>query len=76
MNKEHRKRIKEVCFALETHKETVGEIINDERNAYDAMPDVNQNSVKGAKIAETLDYLTYSVEKLDEALDELNLAKE
>ena len=75
MNKERRKRIQEICFALETHKETIQEITNDERDAYDAMPDGIQNSEKGEKVVKALDFLSYAVEELDEAIAELHSAK-
>lgn len=75
MNKERRKRIQEICDALETHKETIEEITNDEQDAYDALPVGIQNSEKGEKMEEALDYLEYAIEKLNEAISQLDFAK-
>lgn len=81
MNKSRRKRIASVIRTLESiidydliesAKDELEDILYEEEDAYDNMPENLQYSMRGEESSEAIDNLQEAVDKLDEAIDILN----
>lgn len=81
MNKSRRKRIASVIDTLENitgydliepTKSEIGDILFEEEDAYDNMPENLQYSMRGEESSDAIDYLQEAVDSLEEALDTLN----
>ena len=81
MNKARRKRIVSVIKTLEnitdynlveSTKNEIEDILWEEEDAYDNMPENLQYSMRGEESSEAIDYLQEAVDKLDETVDILN----
>lgn len=81
MNKSRRKRIAVVIDNLEritnydlieSIKSEIEDILWEEEDAYDNMPENLQYSMRGEESSEAIDNLQETVDKLDEAIDILN----
>ena len=71
MNKARRNRIAEVQSQLETLKQEIDSILEEEQEAYDNMPESLQNGERGEAMQEAIDALESAVgscEELDEYL--------
>lgn len=81
MNKLRRKRIASVINTLEnitgydlieSAKDELEDILYEEEDAYDNMPENLQYSMRGEESSDAIDCLQEAVDKLDEAIDILN----
>lgn len=84
MNNKRRKKIKTMIGTLETIqtlanynliesiKDEIEDILWEEQDAYDNMPENLQYSMRGEESSDAIDYLQEAVDKLDEAVDILN----
>ncbi len=81
MNKARRKRITSVIHTLEniidydlieSVKDEIEDILWEEEDAYDNMPENLQYSMRGEESSDAIDSLQEAVDNLEEALDSLN----
>jgi len=72
MNKQRRERVEEAIIMLETLKQTVEEIRDEEETTYDNLPESIQESDRGEEMQEYVESLEDACDYLDEALDSLN----
>lgn len=80
MNKSRRKRIAAVISTLEnagydiieSAKDEIEDILWEEEDAYDNMPENLQYSMRGEESSEAIDNLQEAVDNLEEALNSLN----
>ena len=81
MNKARRKRIGSVIHTLEniidydlieSVKDEIEDILYEEEDAYDNMPENLQYSMRGEESSDAIDSLQEAVDNLEEALDSLN----
>lgn len=81
MNKSRRKRIASVIGTLENitgydliepAKSEIEDILFEEEDAYDNMPENLQCSIRGEESSDAIDYLQEAVDSLEEAIDTLN----
>lgn len=81
MNKLRRKRIASVINTLEnitgydlieSAKDELEDILYEEEDAYDNMPENLQYSIRGEESSDAIDCLEEAVDSLEEALDTLN----
>jgi len=81
MNKARRKRIASVIETLEnitnydlieTTKDEIEDILWEEEDAYDNMPENLQYSMRGEESSDAIDSLQEAVDALEEAIDALN----
>lgn len=84
MNNKRRKKIRTMIRTLETIqtfanynliesiKDEIEDILWEEQDAYDNMPENLQYSMRGEESSDAIDYLQEAVDKLDEAVDILN----
>lgn len=80
MNKSRRKRIAAVISTLEnvgydiieSARDEIEDILWEEEDAYDNMPENLQYSMRGEESSEAIDNLQEAVDKLEEALDMIN----
>lgn len=74
MNKNRRNRIVEIIDQINDVKNDIDDIISEERDAYDNLPDGLQTGVKGDKIESAVAAMESSNESLDKAIVKLNEA--
>ena len=72
LNQERRKKIDKMLGIISEAKLTLEELLADEQEAFDNMPEGLQTSEKGEKAENAISYLEEAVANLDEA--ESNLA--
>ena len=81
MNKARRKRIASVISTLEniidydlieSAKDELEDILYEEEDAYDNMPENLQYSIRGEESSDAIDSLQEAVDALEEAIDTLN----
>ena len=80
MNKSRRKRIAAVISTLEnagydiieSARDEIEDILWEEEDAYDNMPENLQYSIRGEESSEAIDNLQEAVDNLEEALNSLN----
>ena len=81
MNKARRKRITSVIHTLEniidydlivSAKDELEDILWEEQDAYDNMPETLQYSIRGEESSDAIDSLQEAVDALEEAIDTLN----
>ena len=71
MNKARRKRIEDVRSQLEALKQEIDEILSEEQEAFDNMPESLQEGERGQAMTEAIDALESAIgsfEELDEYL--------
>ena len=71
MNKARRKKIADLRTALESLKENLDLIRDEEQEAFDAMPESIQGSEKGTDMEEGLEALNDSFDELESVIDRL-----
>jgi len=69
MNKERRRRIKQVVESLTPLLAEVESIKDDEEFAFDSMPEGLQNSMRGEDSQEAIEYLDDATEKIEKAIE-------
>lgn len=74
MNKNRRNRIVEIIDQINDVKNDIEDIISEERDAYDSLPESFQTGAKGNKIESAIAALDASNESLDKAIAKLNEA--
>lgn len=72
MNKQRRKMINANVNALETIKSTLENILADEQEYFDNMPENLQGSIRGMDSEDAISILEDAVEKLEDCIDGLN----
>ena len=71
MNKERRIRLQSVLKQLEIAKDILEEILNEEQEYYDNMPESIQSSQKGEDVDIVIENLTGAFDSLEEAIDSI-----
>ena len=74
MNKNRRSRIVEIIDQINDVKNDIEDIISEERDAYDSLPESFQSGVKGDKTERAIAAMDSSNESLDKAIAKLNEA--
>lgn len=76
MNKARRKAIREVIAKLETLRDEVESLLNEEQDYYDNMPESFQNGDKGSAASDAISYMESASGYIDNAIEELGCATE
>lgn len=71
MNNNRRQRIKEVCEQLSATRDTLEEISNEEREAYDNMPEGLQEGERGQAVDDAARGLENAFNDLDSMITDL-----
>ena len=71
MNKQRRKQIEGMIDKLDNIKEHISDILDDEQNAFDNMPESIQYSERGYNMQEAIDNLDDSIGNIVDAIDNL-----
>lgn len=72
MNNERRKRIASALEQIEEVKSEIEQLAEEERGAYENMPESLQESERGNAMEEAADNLDNAASSLEEAIDYLN----
>ncbi len=76
MNKARRKAIREIAAKLETLRDEVESLLNEEQDYYDNMPESFQNGDKGQAAENAISYMESASGYIDNAIEELGCAEE
>lgn len=76
MNKTRRKAIQDVIAKLETLRDEVESLLNDEQDYYDNMPESFQDGDKGQAASDAISYMESASGYIDNAIEELGCAEE
>lgn len=76
MNKARRKAIQDVIAKLETLRDEVESLLNDEQDYYDNMPESFQDGDKGQAASDAISYMESASGYIDNAIEELGCAEE
>ena len=76
MNKAGRKAIQDVIAKLETLRDEVESLLNEEQDYYDNMPESFQNGDKGSAASDAISYMESASGYIDNAIEELGCATE
>lgn len=76
MNAARRKRIEEVMSQLEPLKELVDDILSEEQDAYENMPEGLKSSARGEAAENAVASLESASGQLEEVINELSAAQE
>ena len=68
MNRERRKKIKNISLLLEEIQNKTESIKDDEEYAFDNMPEGIQSSMRGDESQEAIELLDVALEKIEEAI--------
>lgn len=71
MNKIRRTKIKEQIEAMEIIKSNIEDILSEEQDAFDNMPESLQYSERGETSQDAIDSLDNAISSLEDALEEL-----
>lgn len=71
MNNERRNNIKLATRKIEEIKEYIEDILSDEENSYDNMPEGLKSTMNGMNSEDSIDSLNNAVEYLENAIDSL-----
>ena len=69
MNNIRRKQLKEWCDKATELKEKLNNILLDEQNSYDNMPENLQGSIRGMNSEEAIDQIEDAINNLEDAID-------
>lgn len=72
MNKKRRSQIKEVYAVIKDMRHQLEELLNEETDGYNNMPENLQGTEKGEESEEAQDNMSDAIECLDEALESLD----
>lgn len=75
MNKERRKEIDAVIQDLESAKERLESIRDEEQDYFDNMPESFQYAEKGEAAEEAINNLDYAIDQIDEVIENAEQAK-
>lgn len=73
MNRQRRQAIEKLRSQIETLKEDLELLQEQEQEAFDALSEGVQDSIKGGKMEEYIDKISDAVSDLDSAVDNLDL---
>lgn len=76
MNKNDRKQVAEWIDKLEEIKSEIEDMQTEEECKFDNLPEGIQESERGERMIESIEYLGDSVSSIEEAIDSLNEAME
>lgn len=76
MNKSRRKAIQDVVAKLETLRDEVESLLNEEQDYYDNMPESFQDGDKGQAASDAISYMESASGYIDNAIEELGCAAE
>lgn len=71
MNKQRKQKIKEVRQQIETCKNDLQIILDEEQDYFDNMPENLQGSMRGSDSEDAIDTLENCIEELEEVIKEL-----
>lgn len=71
MNKERRKKIKNIIHELEFISSELTSVKDDEEFAFDSMPEGLQSSMRGEESEEAIEFMDKAIEQIDQALENL-----
>jgi len=74
MNKERRNEISKIMSELEELKSRIDDVLNEEQEAFDNMPESLQSSDRGQVAEEAISYLESAQGAMDEAFENLESA--
>ena len=69
MNNARRKQLKAWCDKATELKEELNNILLDEQNSYDNMPENLQGSIRGMNSEEAIDQIEDAINNLEDAID-------
>lgn len=72
MNKQRRKWLEEIVGRLETAKDEIDSVAEEEREAYENLPEGIQESERGEAMCENADDLEQASSDLDDLIQNLN----
>ena len=75
MNKQRRKELEKVAYILGTARQLLEDVLEEEHNAFDNMPESLQYSERGEAMSEGIDSLEemrYTLEEMDSTLFDLH----
>lgn len=73
MNKTRRQEISNVATRIGMVKDTLQDILNDEQDYFDNMPENLQGSTRGMDSEEAIDVMEQVIEALEEAIENLDM---
>lgn len=76
MNDERRKKLKEAVVKIDDAKQTISEVRDDEREAFDNLPESMQGGEKGEKIEAAIGALEEAEDALENAMSAIDTAME
>ena len=76
MNAARRKELNKLIDQLEDIKSQLGELQQEEQDAYDNLPESLQDSERGERIQEAAENMEYAATSIDEVIDYINNAIE
>ena len=76
MNKARRKQLEEVVSMVETAKEMLEEILDDEQDYYDNIPENLQGSERSEASETAISLIEDAIGDLDSAIDNINEAEQ
>lgn len=71
MNKERRTKITKIIKEIEQVKNKLQDVLSEEENVFDNMPENLQCSMRGEESEESIDYMNEAVDALDNAIEQL-----
>ena len=71
MNKQRRQRIREVRKEIETCKENLQKILDEEQDYFDNIPENLQSSMRGSDSEDAIDTMESCIEDLENIINEL-----
>ena len=71
MNKQRRKSISEIIRNIESIKLSLENVLSDEQDYFDNMPENLQGSIRGEESEEAIDILEEAVDGLDDIINSL-----
>lgn len=72
MNQARRKQIKKVIEQIELAKDKLQNVLNEEEETFDNMPENLQGSIRGDESQEAMDAMNEAIELMDEVNEVLN----
>ena len=74
MNKERRKVLRDICERLESIRDEVEGVKDEEKAAYDNLPDGLRDGIRGTIMAENVDSLQDAIDGLNDVYDKIDTA--
>lgn len=71
MNKDRRAKIAKIISEIESVKEILQNVLSDEQDSFDNMPENLQSSMRAEESEEAIDCMENAIEMLESAVEEL-----